>query len=40
MGVPCVAVTRWQETASYLEQLLARAEWPSAAALAEEYAQS
>jgi phosphomannomutase len=36
MGVPCVAVARWEETAAYLEQLLARESWPSAALLAAE----
>lgn len=36
MGVPCVAVARWEETASYLEQLLAREVWPPARQLAAE----
>jgi phosphomannomutase len=36
MGVPCVAVQRWQETADYLSALLTRVDWPSATELAAE----
>jgi phosphomannomutase len=36
MGVPCVAVEGWKDTAQYLRQLLARDVWPEAAALADE----
>jgi phosphomannomutase len=38
MGVPCVAVHRWEETADYLAALLGRADWPSAATLVTERA--
>jgi HAD superfamily hydrolase (TIGR01484 family) len=31
MGVPCVAVHGWQETARFLTELLDQPEWPSAA---------
>src|SRR5690554_7173954 len=30
MGVPCVAVEGWKDTAEYLRQLLARDVWPEA----------
>jgi HAD superfamily hydrolase (TIGR01484 family) len=39
MGVPCVAVERWEDTAEYLTGLLGRAQWPSAAELAREHAE-
>jgi hypothetical protein len=39
MGVPCVAVSRWEETAAYLERLLAQPRWPTAAHLAAERAR-
>lgn len=38
MGVPCVAVDGWPQTAEYLRRLLARAQWPEPARLAEEFA--
>ncbi len=38
MGVPCVAVDGWEETAEFLRGLLSRPEWPPAAALAAERA--
>ena len=38
MGVPCVAVKRWEETADYLAALLDRPAWPVAAELAAEHA--
>jgi phosphomannomutase len=38
MGVPCVAVEGWKDTAEFLRRLLARDDWPAAATLAEEYA--
>jgi HAD superfamily hydrolase (TIGR01484 family) len=40
MGVPCVAVRNWQDTADYLRRLLARDEWPEPSALADERAAS
>jgi hypothetical protein len=36
MGVPCVAVTGWEDTAEYLRRLLARDEWPAPSQLAAE----
>ncbi len=36
MGVPCVAVEGWPDTAAYLAELLTREQWPSAAQLADE----
>jgi hypothetical protein len=38
LGIPCVAVQRWQDTAEYLDGLLGRPAWPSAAELAAERA--
>jgi HAD superfamily hydrolase (TIGR01484 family) len=38
MGVPCVAVERWEDTAEYLARLLERPQWPSAGELAREQA--
>lgn len=38
MGIPCVAVRHWEETAAYLDDLLGRADWPTAARLAAEHA--
>jgi len=40
MGVPCVAVEGWEETAEYLTHLLVRDVWPEAAALADEQASA
>ena len=37
MGVPCVAVEGWEQTAEYVSLLLARDIWPEAAALAMEH---
>ena len=39
MGVPCVAVTNWQDTARYLTDLLAREQWPEPSQLADERAR-
>lgn len=38
IGVPCIAVRNWEDTAEYLTELLARPHWPSAAKLAAERA--
>ena len=40
MGVPCVAVEGWKDTAEYLRELLARDVWPEAATLAAERASA
>lgn len=40
LGVPCVAVEGWEETAAYLRHLLARDVWPEAATLADEHASA
>ena len=40
MGVPCVAVHRWEETADYLAALLDRPAWPTARELAAEHASA
>lgn len=40
MGMPCVAVQRWQDTADYLSALLPRVDWPSATELAAEQASA
>jgi HAD superfamily hydrolase (TIGR01484 family) len=40
MGVPCLAVEGWPQTAEYLRHLLERTHWPEPARLAEEYASA
>ena len=40
MGVPCLAVEGWPQTADYLRHLLGRAQWPAPAQLAQEYASA
>jgi phosphomannomutase len=40
MGVPCVAVEGWKDTAQFLRQVLAREVWPEAATLAAEYSDA
>jgi hydroxymethylpyrimidine pyrophosphatase-like HAD family hydrolase len=40
MGVPCVAVHGWEDTAEYLRTLLARDVWPEPGRLADERAGS
>jgi HAD superfamily hydrolase (TIGR01484 family) len=40
LGVPCVAVECWEDTAKYLRALLTRDVWPEAAALADEHSSA